>query len=838
MRRAGPLLLGVLVLLLAGSGAGLVLAQRRLDPETLRRAVIASLQRQSGRAVSLGHIELRLLPAPHVWARDFAIAGRPDAGDAATADPELLRVGRLSAGIAIWPLLRHVVRLDGLRLDDVVLHAARQADGHGNWEMTPKPSAGRGSGSGGGGTRWGVAFDAVRVGAAHLSWHDRPRHQGAELRLASLDGTDLQGERPHLALSGEGAGAAYTLQGEVGPIGRLFATADRRTPWPISLRGAELIDGAVVGRMTAQGTIADPLRGRGYDLVVAASVARLSALNQLFPHAGLPEIDGLQGSAHLLDQGRLAVAALQVQAGETPLPTRGLTLQGWSMAAATPAAPLRVAGSGTWRGQALVLKGTAASLASLEAMLPGRAPLRPVVAPVSLDLGVGRSAWHVEGITGPGLSDLRLRGMVPDPRDFAAAAPDIGPLMLGARLQADRAASFRLSELQLASAAGDLAGSLSLSLPSSPGVRRSLSGTLRSSHLDLDRLTRPGGLHGPAPPLPAPPLPAPPLPAPPLPARGQAAATAPHPASGPVNDGLLPWPLLRLGDADLTLLAADVTLADTRYRDLQLHALLRDGRLAVAPLRASGPDGSVDARLYADAASTPLTLTLWMRPLMLPVSVLNTWLGTPGALRGGVELVGELRSSGADASALANAAAGHLGLSMVNATASNAALSRLVGRATEIAASVPQAGETAVRCLALHAVLGGGQAALDTLSLRAGRLSVDGHGRIALADGALDLHLLPDTQVAGARVSLPVRLTGTLRDPHPGLDPAAPGGRYALRIGPAGAGAPDCDAPLRTAREGIAGPAPGAVSPLQDAAAARHKNPKPIDILRGLGILR
>ena len=829
MRRAGLILLPLVVLLLAGLSLGLVLAQRRLDPETLRRAVIASVERQSGRTVSLGRIELRLLPAPHVRAQDFAIADSPGAGAAGAATPDLLRIGRLSAGIGIWPLLRHVVRLDGLRLDDVVLHAVRQADGHGNWEMAPKPSGGQGAGAGGGGARWGVVFDAVRIGSARLSWHDRLRHQGADLRLTSLDGSGLQGERPQLRLSGEGAGegAAFTVAGEVGPIRRLLATADRRTSWPISLRGAETVDGVVVGRMQAQGTVADPLRGRGYDLVVSASIARLSALNRLFPHAGLPEIDGLEGSAHLLDQGRPVIASLRARAGRTLVAIRGLTVRGWSVSADSPAAPLRVAGFGAWRGQTLVLKGTAASLASLEAMLPGAAPRPPVPVPVSFDLGAGRTAWHVEGAAGVGLSDLRLRGAIPDLRDLVARAPEVGPLTLGARLQTDHGTSFRLTELQLASGAGDLAGALTLSLRRRP----ELSGTLQGSHIDLDRLMRPGAA-SPSP-APRPPAAGSTAPASPADAPDAGAGVRPAPNSLP---GALPWPLLRLADADLTLLASDVTLAGTQYRSLELHAVLRDGRLAVAPLRAIGPAGMVDARLNADASSTPPTLDLWMRPLMLPASVLTTWLGTD-AVRGTAELVGEVRGEGDDAAALSRTAQGHLGISMVDAAVSSATLSRLIGRPTEIATAMSRAGETAVRCIALHAALGGGEAALDTLSLRTGRLSVDGHGRVALADGALDLHLLPDAQLGGARVSMPMRLTGSLHDPHPALDSAASGGRYALQIGPAGAGEAECDGSLRAAREGLAGPAPAAAVP-QDAAGAKRKAPKPIDILRGLGILR
>jgi AsmA protein len=135
----------------------------------------------------------------------------------------------------------------------------------------------------------------------------------------------------------------------------------------------------------------------------------------------------------------------------------------------------------------------------------------------------------------------------------------------------------------------------------------------------------------------------------------------------------------------------------------------------------------------------------------------------------------------------------------------------------------------------VHANIAGGQAAIDTLGLRTGRLSVDGHGRLGLADGALDLRLLPDARVGSAWISLPMHVTGSLRDPHPALDPAASGGRYALSIGPGGDPGSDCTGPLRAAREGLAGPAVGAVPPAESG--GKRKTPKPVDILRGLGIL-
>jgi AsmA protein len=228
-------------------------------------------------------------------------------------------------------------------------------------------------------------------------------------------------------------------------------------------------------------------------------------------------------------------------------------------------------------------------------------------------------------------------------------------------------------------------------------------------------------------------------------------------------------------------------------------------------------------------------LSVWMHPLMLPASSLMAMLGEPDMVRGAVELVGQLRASGTTRAALAGSLAGHFGLSMTDGMIANAALSRLTGQSSPISAALSGTGETALRCLALHATLAGGQAAIDTLSLRTGRLSVDGHGRLALADGALDLHLVPDAKVGSAWASLPMHVTGSLGNPHPELDPAATGGRYALTIGAGAGDGSDCAAPLQAAREGLAGPAATMAGP--SVPGGRRKAPKPIDVLRSLGIL-
>ena len=849
MRRTGILALCVGLLLLAGIG-GAALLQRRLDPEALRRAVIASVQRQSGRTVTLGRLDVRLLPSPRVQADELTLGDRPSSEGAGGAP--MLRIGHLSAGIGLWPLLRRVVRLDGLTLDHVTLHVRRDADGHGNWEMGPRPAdaGASGTGSARGGARWGVELGAVDVTVARLSLHDRLMHRDAELDLDALAVSGLQGEQPRFSLAGRRDGVGYGLHGSAGPVRRLFAGGDRRTPWPLSVRASETVAGAVVARVEVAGTIADPVHGRGYDLTFTTAIAQLADLDRLFTHAGLPAMQGLDASGHVLDDGHPAVVALRARAGATAL--RGVhdvTLQAWSVEAPTASAPLDLAATGSWRGQALVLKGTAASLQAVDAMLAGHGAPAPSV-PVRLALGLGGSAWRIEGSAGGDAADVTLQASIPDLRVLSAEAPDPGPVTLGARLRADRE-TVRLSELHLVGTAGDLGGALTLGLHG----RHRLSGQLSSARLDVDRIAagtprpvQPASMARPVQPTAMTPA----VPMSDQPGRAQGAPPPAPPAgtlgraTGPRPDAARAWAMLRAGDADLSLQVADLLIGGLHYRDFATHAVLQDGHLSAEP-QANGPAGMIAARLQADATASPPTVSVQMHPVMLPASVLAALpgaaglFGARGLLRGTVELAGDVRAGGDDWPALAGSAAGHVGFSMADASVSNAGLLRLIGASSAIATALPAGGDTAVRCVALHATLDRGQAAVDTLALRSRRLSVDGHGRIGLADGALDLHLQPTAEVGTAWVSLPVKLGGSLHDPHPALDASASGGRFKLTIGPSAdagqGGAGNCEALLRTAREGMAGPALAA-SPGPEAAPGRRKAPKPIDILRGLGILR
>ncbi len=818
-RRRGPLrtLVGaVLVLALVAAlllvGTGLVV-QRRLDQDGLRQRVERQVLRQTGRVLSLGALHLRLLPVPTLQADGVAFANWPGHGR-----PEMLSAASATAHVALLPLLHHVVRLEGVTLIRPDLLLQRDPDGSANWQMHRQVVSGGGSSSGGG-ARWQIEVGSVRLRDGRLSWRDALKGWTGDVVLDRLDGSGLAGSNPSVTLAGRHGAAGFDGDLATGALARLATADPAGAAWPVRLSARETAGGREVARLTVAGTATDPARGRGYVLDVAAQASQLTALDALFPHAGLPAVDRLSLRARVDDggAGRPVLQSVSLRTGAFQAGTllrsrwlRSLSARSLSLEAAAPGAPVALALDGSWRGQEMTLRGTAGTLSGWQA--GGDA------VPVSLALAVGDTRAQVGGAAGRSVSDLHLAVQAPALQRVLGVGPALTDLALSTRLQVGPAGRYTVSELRLESRELGMGGTATVQVAAHPVV----TAVIQSAHADVDALragwiggrkdaagTAPPGpaLLGPAPPGPAPAVPQPPAP----PAQGDA----------------VPFAALRLADLAVRLDAQEVRLDGARYRNLSAHLSVQDGRLSLAPFSVAGPAGPIAGRLDADSSARSVALRL--DPSMVPAETLASLAGMAPGLAGVVELVGDLHGVGDTVPALAGSLAGQAGASLVDGSVANALLSQVVGRPV----GLPDGGRTAVRCLAVPAHVQDGVATLSSLALQTSRLDVQGHGTVGLRDGRLDLHLLPRLSLGAGGASLPVHVGGTLDLPAPALDPAAPGGRFALTIGPGGP-APDlCGPALQAARFGAPGPQPGPM-----ALDRPRKAPKPIDILRGLGLFR
>ncbi|MCQ8241444.1 AsmA family protein [Rhizosaccharibacter radicis] len=845
-RRGGGLvrlvrLLAVLLGILVLAGAGI---QSQLNQDAIRRRIEMAAARQTGRALAIDGFALRLLPTPQISARAVRFADMP-----AGARPDMLTTGPVTLHLSLLPLLRHVVRFDVVRASDAALLLERVADGRANWRMQPpSPPPGNGSAVTHPHERWKIELGSLHLEDARVEWHDR--HPGIGVRPLdgavsglSVDADGLDGNHPRATGAGRHDTAGFAFTASSGDIGFLFAPDTRdRQPWPLRVAVTERLGGRVAAQATADATLQRIGAGIAATGRIDLRAADIRDLSALFPHAVLPEAHDatLAASGSLDAAGRWALTSLaasartvRAPAGEAGWP-RALVLDAIDIRAPRPDAPLAVAATGRWRtagehGRTPVerpvhLSGRAGTLAALPGWLsPPGGPRGdhggddlPDV-PVALDGGYGDASMYAGGRVGHRRLSLDIDATVPSLATLVPHAPSLHRAHLVARLDAENGELFRVSAMKLTSREATLAGEVSFQR----GARPSFTVALAGERIDLDGLlagvpsasgqAKPDEVPGPA---------SRPSPSPTPAANGS--GTAAEASDG----GKLPFAALDLADLDVTLRSALLRLGGADYHDLDARLLLKKGVLRIAPLRAVGPYGALDASLDADAGRTSLGIA--MHPLMLPTDTVAHLLGMTPSLHGVVELVGALAGQGATRDALLRALQGDLGLSMVDGTIDDSLLRQFAGRSF----GGDGGGQTALRCLALVTGTADGRIHLRQGLLQSRRVTLSGHGTIELPDGALDLHLLPTVAIGSAGAAMPVRVGGTLEAPTASLDPAAPGGRFALTIGPRAPLADPCGPALAAARSNLPGPGPGADMP------APKARQRPLDILRNLGILR
>ncbi|WP_419729486.1 AsmA family protein [Lichenicola sp.] len=834
-RLVRPLLLLVLLLVLVVVGVAL-LVQSRLDPEQLRQSVERDVLRQTGRQLSLGSLHVQLLPVPTLDATQVSFANW-DGGQR----PQMLTADGLHAHLALLPMLGHVLRLEGLTLDHPAILLERRPDGTANWQLHKQvrpegePSGPVGSHS----APWQIQVGSARLLDGSVAWKDELHGSSGAAEGLRGDGSGLDGDHPAITLAGMHGGAGFLIDARTGRLDRLDPknTVDAGTPWPLHVAATEQLDGHDIARLTVDGSFTDPARERGYVLDVDAGTDRLDALNALFPHAKLPAAQGVSLRTHVVDaagadapHGQPEFGSLAFRASGLPAASladhaggRGgrllasLVVGSLSVDARDRTSPVSVSLDGRWRDQPLSLHGTAGTLAGWQGWAHRADDHTVPVDPATLDLAmtVGKASAQLRGSVARNNTDLQLEVRAPSLRQLLASGPDLTDLAVSGHLQLLQDKPITLSGVKLDSRQVGMTGSGSWL----GGAHPTLTASIDATHVDVDAL-RAGWSSGPAV--------TPQTGARPIAPSGPVAR--PSDATGDAGSHVVPFDALKLADLAVQLGAHDVMLGRQTYHDLKAGLSVQDGRLSLVPFSVTGPAGPIAGRLQANAADDQVSLTL--QPSMIRAETLASLADRPPVLHGVLELVADLHAAGPTREALLGSMSGRFGASLVDGSVANASLAGLVGRSV----GMPSGGDTELRCLALPASVAGGIATLSPLALQTKRLDVGGHGTVVLADGRLDLHLMPRLSIGVAGASLPVHVGGRLDDPQAALDPAAPGGRFALTIGPGGP-APDlCGPALAAARFGNPGPQP----PPEDAHSADrpHKLPKPLDILRGLGLLR
>jgi uncharacterized protein involved in outer membrane biogenesis len=751
--RIGVIIIAILIVLVIGAGAAFVLT---FNPNELKPRIIAAVKQATGRDLLLkGDIGLKLSFWPTVEVSGASLSNAPG-----FAPPEMATLRKLDLQLAVAPLLRHRIEINRLILIQPDIHLQTNPQGKSNWTFTPQgvspaaaqahPSEKR--------TPTQVSIADVKITDGLITYRDDRTGRTTRLNVQQFTSTAASPRAPlHISLDAYLDGTSLNLAGVIGPLAHLL-NASSTTPWPVDVALA-----AAGAKLSVKGTLTQPLQGRGYALTVQGSVPDLAMLAKLVPAHNLPPLQDINFSTRIADTGKPLpqISSLTLHIGPSDLRSvvAGLKIDKMDINAPGSDQPIGATGAGTFAGEPVTL---AATLGSPAALAAGPFPLDVKAQAAGGNLEVKGAIAHPETFGGVGLA---INAAVPDLATLSPLVdrplPPIKSVVLQAELN-DAAGGFRrgatLSNITLTTAAGDLSGAAALTLDHKPN----LSAQLASTRIDANALTAADG-------KPLKTTRSPGAPRPGKPGRvGVPQPTTPAPAHGLFSARPLPFGLLRRADADIALAVKDLHSGNTDYRALNVHAVLRDGRLTVSPFAADLPGGPMTGTLSVDAgqANPPVVVTLTAPGLdVAPLLSAARW---PRYASGKLEVRADLHGAGTSAHAIAADLNGTLGLAMEGGTVDTAVLNKLLGGVlakANLRDLIARGGATELRCFATRADVQHGVATINPLLLSTAAMTVGGSGSVNLGAETLDMTLRPQGRVGGTGLVVPVGVTGSIRSP-------------------------------------------------------------------------
>ena len=798
-------LLGGVVLVAAG---GIVAATYALDAGALTPRILAAIESATGRTATLGRVSVGLGLTPRVTIEDATLANIPGG-----SRPDMARIRRASANIALLPLLRGDIAFRSIAVDGADILLEQGPDGTPNWVFhpsareaapaaatAPQPAADR--------PRQRIAIGVVTLADSRVTLPD-PRLGAIMIEAAHVQGL--------------ADGGADSFTARIGVHGITLALIGEAPPAPAPIR-ASLAAGA--NRLAAQGR---PGEGIAFDATIPDYPALRPLIAALAPGASLPAmLPALTATLRLGADLRPVGGTLHAAAADLATIRPGLALTRLDLAAPGLEQPAEVTLEGSQSGLPFTAKLT---LDRPGALLPWAAE-----APLAVTLQAEAAGARAEAngrILRPRAFEgatFDIRAAVPDMLALAPVLPDPLPLRdatFAARVITDTPlrGPLRIEALRIAAPALVAGGELRLS----PGRPFGIEGRVVAERIDLDALARrvPRATDTPA-------TPAGPDPAPAAPTAPRASpATPPSPPAVATDrliipDITLPLAGLATWHGRVDLRATQLRIDGMDWRDLHAAIVQENEVLRAAPLAVTSPGGALRGALRIDRNASPPTIAFTLRSegAGLDLAALRRARGEAPGIEGHAQVAIDVSARGATTRALAGSLTGDAGLALVDGRLDRAGLARIGPELMALLVPGAPPDGLALRCLALRITAEDGIATTSALLVETSLGRVGGMAATNLRSEALAARLLPDIRLFGVAVRAPVGLGGTLAAPRIGVTPANALGHV---VGDTGAnrlwqdpaldwlrgrgGAPpggDCAEQLRAARMGAEGPEPRA----------------------------
>jgi AsmA protein len=670
--------------------------------------------------------------------------------------------------LGLLPLLSNKLVIRQLLLihPDILLET--DAAGHTNWQLSPEVSPTAPAGTQppvkpGGGTKTEVSVASIQIQDGTLGYRDDRTNKVTTLGLPRLEATDTSPDSP-LQVDADATfnGTAFNLAGDTGSLARL-QDPTATTPWPVKLT---LTSGNA--KLSADGSLTQPQLGKGYDLTVSGIVPDVTSLTPLLRGFVPPPLHDVKFAAKVSDKGGPSpddkggplpdISALSVHVGASDLGAQmaGLTLSHLDVAAAAEDQPVKVDAAGQLGGQPIALAATTGPLTSLlpnpnPAPFPVDATLQAYGATVTAKGTIA----NAEALTG---ANIVLAAQIPDLSAFSPLAkrplPPVKQISFGGTLQ-DAPGGFHaggsLHSMSVTSADGDLSGDAEIGL----SKKVSFTAKLQSNRIDLDALQ--GALDQ----MPAAGAPAPP------PSDAKPAPRSKR-SERLFSDRPIPFDLLRIADADLTLAIADLHSGGADYKAIDTHAVLKDGKLAIDPFAAQLPGGHLTGSASVDATQNAPPVHVLIHAPGLALKTILSAVHEPSVATGNLEVYADLHGAGDSPHAIAASLDGSLGLAMAGGTIDNRLLGSLLGKLMNTLNAlnlVGKGGDSELRCFGLRMEAKHGIGTIKPMALSSSLLTMTGAGTVNLGEETVSLTMAPQARIAGTPLVFPVGVEGPIRDP-------------------------------------------------------------------------
>lgn len=257
------------------------------DVNVFRAEIAAAIEAETGRKIVFGgDIALKLGRTTALTVNDVRLANV-----AGGSRPEMLRVAKASAEVAIMPLLHGEVVIQRLVLQGADILVDIDKQGRTNFDFISAEPASSKKAAAEGGELLLQRIGDVDIRDAKITVRDARDGQTQRLSLQRLRLRDADTENlVRMAAKGrldiDGEALPFDLKGRIGRIAALVA---QDKPYPVDVRGT--VNGVTVA---AAGTIADPFAATGLALRVDLSADDLAPFEAIFGE-GLPPV----GPAHL-----------------------------------------------------------------------------------------------------------------------------------------------------------------------------------------------------------------------------------------------------------------------------------------------------------------------------------------------------------------------------------------------------------------------------------------------------------------------------------------------------------------------------------------------------------